>query len=336
MTHPTHPTHLTASPTPTPPHLAALAARTQEVEALRAELEETNRGVLALYSELDIQADQLRQATELKSRFLAYMSHEFRTPIVAIQSITRLLIDRVDGPLTPEQEKQVVFVRDTPPSSPRWSTTCSTWRGWRRARADVSPAWFDMVALFDALRGMFKPVLTNPEVSLIFEAPHDVPKLFSDDRKLSQILRNYISNALKFTPSGEIRVSAVCDGDDTITFSVRDTGIGIPAESHGEVFQDFVQIDSPLQRRYGARAWAGAEQAAGGAARRACGLRERSRRGLALLRDRAGDAARAPGRACRRPSWLTTITGHRQRATPRRWCWWWTTTRSRAMPRCAC
>ncbi|MNS83632.1 Autoinducer 2 sensor kinase/phosphatase LuxQ [compost metagenome] len=93
-------------------------------------------------------------------------------------------------------------------------------------------------------------MLTNPEVSLIFEAPHDVPKLFSDDRKLSQILRNYISNALKFTPSGEIRVSAVCDGDDTITFSVRDTGIGIPAESHGEVFQDFVQIDSPLQRRY--------------------------------------------------------------------------------------
>ncbi len=229
---------------------AALDARTQEVEALRAEIEETNRGVVALYSELDIQAEQLRQATELKSRFLAYMSHEFRTPIVSIQSITRLLMDRVDGPLTPEQEKQVGFIRDTAAEFAEMVNDLLDLARLEAGRVDVSPAWFDMVALFDALRGMFKPVLTNPEVSLIFEEPHGVPKLFSDDRKVSQILRNYISNALKFTPSGEVRVSATCDAEDTITFSVRDTGIGIPPDSHREVFQDFVQIDSPLQRRY--------------------------------------------------------------------------------------
>lgn len=229
---------------------AALESRTEEVEALRAEIEETNRGVVALYSELDMQAEQLRQATELKSRFLAYMSHEFRTPIVAIQSITRLLMDRVDGPLTPEQEKQVGFVRDTAAEFAEMVNDLLDLARLEAGRVDVSPAWFDMVALFDALRGMFKPVLTNPEVSLIFEEPHDVQKLFSDDRKVSHILRNYISNALKFTPSGEVRVSATCDTPDTITFSVRDTGIGIPPESHGEVFQDFVQIDSPLQRRY--------------------------------------------------------------------------------------
>ncbi|WP_153948261.1 ATP-binding protein [Cupriavidus sp. U2] len=229
---------------------AALEARTQEVEALRAEIEETNRGVVALYSELDIQAEKLRHATELKSRFLAYMSHEFRTPIVAIQSITRLLMDRVDGPLTPEQEKQVGFVRDTAAEFSEMVNDLLDLARLEAGRVEVSPAWFDMVALFDALRGMFKPVLTNPDVSLIFEEPHGVSKLFSDNRKVSQILRNYISNALKFTPSGEVRVSATCDTPDTITFSVRDTGIGIPPASHGEVFQDFVQIDSPLQRRY--------------------------------------------------------------------------------------
>lgn len=238
---------------------AALRARTEELVALRAELEETNRGVLALYSELDMQAEQLRQATELKSRFLAYMSHEFRTPIVSIQSITRLLIDRVDGPLTPEQERQVGFVRDTAAEFADMVNDLLDLARLEAGRVDVSPAWFDMVALFDALRGMFKPVLTNPEVSLIFEAPHGVPKLFSDDRKLSHILRNFISNALKFTPSGEVRVSAHVSSADhaspdsapaTITFSVRDTGIGIPAESHAAVFQDFVQIDSPLQRRH--------------------------------------------------------------------------------------
>ncbi|CAG9180376.1 sensor histidine kinase [Cupriavidus pampae] len=229
---------------------ATLEARTLELESLRAELEETNRGVLALYSELDVQAEQLRQATELKSRFLAYMSHEFRTPIVAIQSITRLLIDRVDGPLTSEQERQVTFVRDTAAEFAEMVNDLLDLARLEAGRVDVSPAWFDMVALFDALRGMFKPVLTNPELSLIFEEPHDIPKLFSDDRKVSHILRNFISNALKFTPGGEVRVSAHSDDPATITFSVRDTGIGIPAEAHDAVFQDFVQIDSPLQRRY--------------------------------------------------------------------------------------
>src|SRR5690606_39362422 len=85
---------------------AALDRKTRELAALQDELEETNRGVLALYAELDAQAQQLRQATERKSRFLAYMSHEFRTPISSIRSLARLLLERVDGPLTPEQETQ--------------------------------------------------------------------------------------------------------------------------------------------------------------------------------------------------------------------------------------
>src|ERR1700750_2101928 len=92
---------------------ARIAELTEQVEAMQMELDETNRGVVALYAELDAQAEQLQKATELKSRFLAYMSHEFRTPISAMRSITRLLSDRVDGPLTPEQEKQVGFINTT-------------------------------------------------------------------------------------------------------------------------------------------------------------------------------------------------------------------------------
>ena len=98
------------------------------------ELDETNRGVVALYAELDTQAQQLQRATELKSRFLAYMSHEFRTPISAHAQPARLLLDRVDGPLTAEQEKQVRFIEQHGrASSPRWSTTCWTWPRWRPA-----------------------------------------------------------------------------------------------------------------------------------------------------------------------------------------------------------
>ncbi|HJE30725.1 MAG TPA: histidine kinase, partial [Pseudomonas nitrititolerans] len=82
----------------------------RENELLRAELEETNQGVLALYAELDTQAKQLRQASDLKSRFLSYMSHEFRTPLGSIRSITRLLSDELDGPLSAEQHKQIMFI----------------------------------------------------------------------------------------------------------------------------------------------------------------------------------------------------------------------------------
>ena len=227
----------------------ALAAAQSELVALRSELEETNRGVLALYAELDSQADHLRQATELKSRFLAYMSHEFRTPIGAIQSIARILQDRVDGPLTEEQAKQVGFIQSTSAEFAEMVNDLLDLAKLEAGRIEVSPAWFEMVDLFSALRGMFKPIAVNPDVTLIFEEPIDVPKLFSDDRKVAQILRNFISNALKFTLRGEIRVSAKRVSEESVQFAVCDTGIGIAPEFHHAIFQDYTQIDSPIQKR---------------------------------------------------------------------------------------
>jgi signal transduction histidine kinase len=238
-----------AAPAPESELAHAMAATQAEVEALRAELDETNRGVLALYAELDAQADNLRQATELKSRFLAYMSHEFRTPIGAIQSIARILQDQVDGPLTEEQQKQVRFIQTTSAEFADMVNDLLDLAKVEAGRIDVSPAWFEMVDLFSALRGMFKPVITNPDVMLIFEEPQNVPKLFSDDRKLAQILRNFISNALKFTQHGEIRVSARRISDTAVQFAVADTGIGIAPEFHHAIFQDYSQIDSPVQKR---------------------------------------------------------------------------------------
>src|SRR5918992_463145 len=90
---------------------AKLAQMRQERGALAAELAETNHGVVALYAELDDKAAQLREASELKSRFLSYMSHEFKTPLGSIRSIARILLDRLDGPLTGEQERQVKFIQ---------------------------------------------------------------------------------------------------------------------------------------------------------------------------------------------------------------------------------
>src|SRR5580698_6817284 len=88
-----------------------LAQRTADLELLRLELEETNRGVVALYAELEDNAIQLKEAADLKSRFLSYMSHEFRTPLASITSISNILMAGMDGPLTNEQRTQIQFVQ---------------------------------------------------------------------------------------------------------------------------------------------------------------------------------------------------------------------------------
>ncbi|WP_028693977.1 sensor histidine kinase [Pseudomonas cremoricolorata] len=228
----------------------ALINRLQaETEALRTELDETNQGVLALYAELDNQAEQLRQASDLKSRFLAYMSHEFRTPLGSILSITRLLADELDGPLSAEQHKQVAFVSTATRELSDMVDDLLDLAKIDAGRITISPAWFDMLDLFAALRGMFRPIVNATAVDLIFEEPQGLPQLYSDDKKLSQILRNFIANALKFTVRGEIRVSAQRVGDDRIRFAVTDSGIGIAPELLTSLFEDFSQVDSPLQKR---------------------------------------------------------------------------------------
>lgn len=221
----------------------------RENESLRAELDETNQGVLALYAELDTQAEQLRQASDLKSRFLSYMSHEFRTPLGSIRSITRLLSDELDGPLSSEQHKQVLFISGAAGELSDMVDDLLDLAKIEAGRITISPAWFDMLDLFSALRGMFRPIVDGNAVDLIFEEPQDMPRLYTDDKKLAQILRNFISNALKFTQQGEVRVSVHPEGSGEVRFAVSDTGIGIPEELHGNLFEDFVQIDSPLQKR---------------------------------------------------------------------------------------
>lgn len=228
---------------------ARLKRSEAEVEALRTELEETNRGVVALYAELDEQAHQLKHATQLKSQFLSYMSHEFRTPIGATLSIARLLLDHVDGPLTIEQERQVKFIQSTSEEFSRMVDDLLDLAKIEAGRVDVSPEWFEMMDLFTALRGMFKPILENDGLILVFEEPVGLSRLYADDRKLAQILRNFVSNALKFTVSGEVRVSAKLEADGMVRFSVKDTGIGIAPEHLPALFNDFSQVDAPIQKR---------------------------------------------------------------------------------------
>jgi signal transduction histidine kinase len=226
-----------------------IARQESEVATLAAELAETNKGVLALYAELDDNATQLKEAADLKGRFLSYMSHEFRTPLASITSVTDILLGGLDGPLTNEQQKQMKFVQGSVRELTEMVDDLLDLAKVEAGRISISPEWFEMVDLFSALRGMFRPIIGNSAVALVLEEPESVPRLFTDDKKLSQILRNFISNALKFTLEGEVRVTAQLRDDDWIEFAVTDTGIGIAQEHLSTLFSDFVQLDTRIHKR---------------------------------------------------------------------------------------
>lgn len=231
--------------------LQELRARQEELELLNRELEDTNRGVVALYAELDERADYLRRASELKTRFLSNVSHEFRTPLNSIISLARLLTDKLDGDLTPEQAKQVGFIESSARDLQEMVNDLLDLAKVEAGKIRIRPKPFEVHELFSALKGMLKPLLAdNSSVDLIFEDTRELPPLHTDEGKVSQILRNLLSNAIKFTPTGSVSVAAHAVENGCVVFTVADTGIGIPNEHHETIFREFSQIENPLQERH--------------------------------------------------------------------------------------
>jgi signal transduction histidine kinase/CheY-like chemotaxis protein len=227
---------------------AELELRVAEVSRLNQEFEETNRGVMALYAELDERAIALRRADESKTRFLSYMSHEFRTPVNSIMALAELLLRRVDGDLTEEQEKQIAFIKSASREIFEIVNDLLDLAKVEAGKVDVRPGVVQVSQLFGALRGMMRP-LTNPDgAALIFDEPAGELFFETDEGKVAQILRNLISNALKFTENGEVRLKARRDGD-AVVFSVSDTGIGIAAADQERIFHEFAQVENAAQRR---------------------------------------------------------------------------------------
>jgi signal transduction histidine kinase/CheY-like chemotaxis protein len=230
--------------------LEGLRAREEELARVNRELEDTNRGVLALYAELEERAEQLKAASESKSRFLASMSHELRTPVNSVLGLTRILLDRCDGELTSEQERQVRLIAL---AAEGLATTVDDLLDLAKAEAgrlDVRLTQVDVRELFASLNGMLRPLVPSDAVQLLVEEPAGVPAMRTDEAKVTQILRNLVSNALKYTPEGEVRVSATYDpAERVVVFCVGDTGIGIDAPDQGRIFEEFVQLPGPLQAR---------------------------------------------------------------------------------------
>jgi len=221
-----------------------------ELERLNGELAETNQGVLALYAELDDRALQLARESELKSKFLSGISHELRTPLNAIQNLTRLLLDELDGPLSSEQQRQVTMIRDAAAALTDMVSDLLDLARIEAGKTRLRLGEFMVGELLASLRGMLRPILTGDAVAFHVESCRPDCSMHSDEGRVSQILRNLVANAAKFTETGEIRVTAAHDEvRDHIDFRVSDTGIGIERDHLDRIFEEYVQLDSPLHRK---------------------------------------------------------------------------------------
>lgn len=228
--------------------LAELEEHRDELERLNRELQDVNRGMLALYAELDEKAHRLKEVNDLKARFLSNMTHEFRTPLNSILGLSRLLLDRVDGDLTTEQEKQITFIRKAAEDLSGLVNDLLDLAKIEAGKVTIHPKKIFLADIVSGLRGMLRPLLVSDSIKLTFEDPPEDLALFTDGAKVSQILRNFISNAIKFTEAGEIRVwTDVLHGGRMVRFYVSDTGIGIPYELQQWIFEEYTQVEGAVK-----------------------------------------------------------------------------------------
>ncbi len=216
---------------------------------LSNELEQTNRGVVALYAELDETSERLRAASESKDRFWANVSHELRTPLNSIIGLTRLLAEpTADGGLDPERLYQVELIKNSGSTLLALVNDLLDVAKAESGQLHVDPANVDLRALFGRLRGLARPMAEGRPVEVIVSDAGAPGTILTDEVALTSILRNLLSNGIKYTDSGEVRLSARVTGP-RLEISVADTGIGIPAGLCDHVFEEFYQV--PGVRRGG-------------------------------------------------------------------------------------
>lgn len=212
---------------------------------LSGELEETNRGVVALYAELDEKGRQLVEANEAKTRFLRSVSHELRAPVNSILGLTELL---GGSALDDEQRRQVDYLQTSARSLLELVNELLDLGRAESGRLEVALAPVEFGPLFAELRGTLRPVALGRGIDLVVDAPH-VPALRSDRELLARVLRNLLTNAVAFTERGQVRMTAIRRSGEHVDIEVSDSGIGIPAEYHARVFEEFFQVPGPLQSR---------------------------------------------------------------------------------------
>jgi len=194
---------------------------------------------------------ELEQASQLKSQFLANMSHEFRTPLNAILGYTSMLLQGVSGEMSAPQRTKLLRVDS---NARHLLSIINDILDISRIEAGKMPLHlqdFDLGGLISELFAEVEPLIQRARLKVFTDLQQPAPQLHSDRQKVKQVVLNLLTNAIKFTPAGHVRVVVREDQSGEVRIAVEDTGIGIAPADQAKVFEDFRQADNSVTREYG-------------------------------------------------------------------------------------
>lgn len=222
-----------------------LAERTEALAKQRDALEHAQ-------IQLEERADELQRSSRYKSEFLANMSHELRTPLNSSLILAKLLAENPDGNLSSDQVKFAESIYSAGNDLLNLINDILDISKVEAGKLDVRPENTNVHRLADSLRVMFQPLAADKGLDFQVRVDEQAPvSLFTDRQRVEQIVKNLLSNALKFTEQGQVSLTVTREGEDNIAFIVADSGIGIAPDQQQIIFEAFRQADGTTSRRYG-------------------------------------------------------------------------------------
>jgi len=243
-----------------------LEASQASLENQKAELEQTNErlaeqshaldqknaALRKAGQDLEERARELERASQYKSQFLANMSHELRTPLNSSLILAKLLAENASGNLDEEQVRFANTIYSAGNDLLNLINDILDISKVEAGKLELIPEQLSARHVVEGMAMVFEPLAQQKKLAFELQVADDVAEhMVTDRQRLEQILKNLLSNALKFTSTGQITLAVRADGDDAVAFSVRDTGIGIRPEDQQAIFNAFQQADGTTSRKYG-------------------------------------------------------------------------------------
>ena len=226
-----------------------------ELEEKQASLKEQTQQLMLSKKELEASAKELKQASKYKSEFLANMSHELRTPLNSLLILSKILSENKEGNLTTKQVEEACIIHDGGQSL---LELINDIMDLSKVEAGMLDLMFEPVLLKDiahSIESLFIPIANEKKLDFTISLNPNLPNLVQSDKKrVEQILKNFLSNAFKFTKKGSVRLDIFPDsfeGKSAIAFAIADTGIGIPASKQNLIFESFQQANGSTNREFG-------------------------------------------------------------------------------------